>query len=197
MGRSDEPHRDGASGNGRQSWLSCTTPINVNERHRAKWALGVLGALPIVLGGCVAQIKETRLYGAARPALGARSERFVERRAGIDGAAECRDVIVTDPMVREVEIRRSFADGAQERDLAIVALLVEGIGLISYGQDQAQCPPSGGACSDPTKAEYVLLGLAAIPIVFLAYNAVAVQDSRIIEGVAPEASPGPWRACSK
>jgi len=149
----------------------------------------------ILLGGCVAQIKETRLDGAARPAPGARSEVVTERRGGTAGADECRDVAVTTSMIRDVEIRRSFADGAQETNFAIAMLLGGGIGLLAYGQDHVQCPQQGGGCSDPTNAAYVLLGASAIPLAMLAYNALAVRDAHLVERVAPEASPGPWRGC--
>jgi hypothetical protein len=166
---------------------------HVDERGWARLALGALVALPIALGGCVASIREVRLYGAARPAMGARSEQGTERQAGIDGAAECRDLIVTAPMVRDVEIRRSFADDAQERNAVLAELLLGGIGLVTYSQDQVPCPQSGDACSDLTKAADSLIGLAAIPLAFIAYNAVAVQDSQLVEQVAPEVRPGPWR----
>lgn len=163
----------------------------------AGWIAGVVAALPIALGGCVAQIGEIRLYGASRPAPGARAEGITERRTGVDGAVECRDVTVTGPMIREVEIRRSFTDGAQDRNAALAMLLGGGIGLLAYGQDKVQCPGQGGGCSDPTNAGYALLGAAAIPLGFLAYNALAVRDSRTIESTAPEARMGPWGACSR
>jgi hypothetical protein len=168
----------------------------MNER-RGPWALVALGLASIVLGGCVAHITETRLYGAVRPAADAHSEVIVERQTGIDGAIECRDVAAYGPMVREVVIRRSFADHAQDRNAALAMLLGGGIGLLAYGQDQVQCPQQGGGCSDPTNAALALLGLAAIPIGFLAYNAAAVQDSRVLEPAEPEATPSPWRACSE
>ncbi|MGO9833145.1 MAG: hypothetical protein ACLP1X_02920 [Polyangiaceae bacterium] len=167
----------------------------MNERRRP-WAFVTLGLLPIVLAGCVAHITETRLYGAARPATDARSEVIVERHTGLDGAVECRDVTVYGPMIREVVIRRSFADHAQDRNAALAMLLGGGIGLLAYGQDEVQCPQQGGGCSDPTNAALALLGLAAIPVGFLAYNAVAVQDSRALEPAEPEAKLGQWHACS-
>ncbi len=166
------------------------------NRLMAGWIAGVVAALPIMLGGCVAQIGETRLYGAPRPAPGASSEAITERRAGMDGAVECRDVTVTGPMLREVEIRRSFTNGAQDRNAALAMLLGGGIGLVAYGQDKVQCPAQGGGCSDPTNAGYALLGLAAIPLGFLAYNALAVRASRTIESSAPETRMGSWGACS-
>jgi hypothetical protein len=100
-------------------------------------------------------------------------------------------------MIREVDIRRSFADGAQDRNAALAMLLGGGIGLIAYGQDKVQCPAQGGGCSDPTNAGYALLALAAIPLGFLAYNALAVQDTRFIERVAPEERAGRWQGCSQ
>jgi len=100
-------------------------------------------------------------------------------------------------MMREVVIRRTFADDAQERDAAMAMLLGGAIGLVAYGQDKVVCPETGGGCSVPTKAAYALLGLAAIPIAFLAYNAIAVRDTRVVELAAPEARPGPWRTCAE
>jgi hypothetical protein len=157
--------------------------------------VGVLACLPLALAGCVATIKEARLEGAARPSLDARTETIAQRQPGLDGAAECRSVMLTAPMVREVVIRRSFADGAQERNGTMAMLLGGGIGLLAYGQDKVVCPEHGGGCSDATNAAYVLLGVAAIPIALLAYNAIVVQDRRILEPVPPEARPGPWRPC--
>jgi hypothetical protein len=158
---------------------------------------GALVTSPMVLGGCVARIGETRLYGPARPAPDARSEVITERQAGVDGAVECRDVTVTGPMIREVDIRRSFVGDAQDRNAALAMLLGGGIGLIAYGQDKVQCPSQGGGCSDPTNAGYALLALAAVPLGFLAYNALAVQDTRFIERVAPEEQAGRWQGCSQ
>jgi hypothetical protein len=157
--------------------------------------MGALASLPMALAGCVATIKEARLEGAARPSQDALMEMITQRQAGIDGGAECRNVTFTAPMVREVVIRRSFADGAQDRNGAFAMLLGGGIGLLAYGQDKVVCPQHGGGCSDATNAAYLLLGVAAIPIALLAYNAIVVQDSRILERVPPEPRPGPWYAC--
>jgi len=167
----------------------------VDKRGWTRWTTVALAALPGILGGCVASIREERLNGGARPEMGARAEVVTQRQEGSDGAVECRDVTVTAPMVREVDIRRSFADGAQDRNAALAMLLGGGIGLLAYGQDQVQCPEKGGRCSDATDAAYALLGLAAIPLALLAYNAIAVQDRRIVERVAPDATTGPWHAC--
>jgi hypothetical protein len=46
-----------------------------------------------------------------------------------------------------------------------------------------------------TTAEYAMLGLAAIPIAFLAYNALRVQDRHATELAPPDERPGPWHAC--
>ena len=167
---------------------------NVDERGRTRSASGALGALAIVLGGCVAGIQETRLEGPAGPTVDARSEVIVERRKGDGGTAECRDVAATAPMVREVVIRRSFADSAQERDGALAMLLGAGAGVLAYSQGQVQCS-QGGACGSLGTSAGVMIGLAAIPLGFLVYNAVAVRDRRVVERVAPETRAGAWRAC--
>jgi hypothetical protein len=167
---------------------------DVDERGRPRWASGALGAWAIVLAGCVAPIEETRLEGPARPEPDARSVVTLERRAGADGAVECREVAATAPMVREVEIRRSFADRTQDRNGALALLLGAGVGVLAYSGSQVHCS-QGGACGAPMASADVLLGLAAIPLGFLAYNAVAARDSRIVERVAPEVKLGAWRVC--
>jgi hypothetical protein len=168
----------------------------VDERGWPSWASGALGACAIVLGGCVAQIDEARLEGPARPEPDARSAVTVERRAGAGGAIECREVAVTAPMVREVEVRRFVADHAQDRNTALLLLLSAGVGILAYSGGQVHCS-QGGACDAPMTSASVLLGLAAIPLGFLVYNAAAAHDSRVIERVAPETRPGAWRACSE
>ncbi|HEY5242884.1 MAG TPA: hypothetical protein VIJ22_15500, partial [Polyangiaceae bacterium] len=157
------------------------------------WALGALLAWSPAVGGC-AQIQELRLYGPARPEVSARVEVTTEQRAGTDGSSECRDVTSTAPMVRDVELRRSFADDTQERDGALAMLLGAGGGVLVFAQSQ-QGGCSGGACSAPAVSAGVVLGVAAIPLAFLFYNAAAAQDRRIVEPVAPEVRPGAWRAC--
>jgi len=169
---------------------------DVQERGRPGWASGALGAMAIALGGCVAPIEETRLLGPPRPTPDARSEVTVERRTGPDGAVECRDVAATAPMVRDVDVRRSFADGAQDRNGALAMLLGAGAGVLEYSEGQVQCS-QGGACSAPGTASAVMIGLAAIPLGFLIYNAVAARDSRTVERVAPEVKASPWSPCSK
>ncbi len=158
------------------------------------WALGALLVWPSAVGGC-APIQETRLYGPARPEVRASVEVTTEQRGGSDGSSECRDVTSTAPMVRDVELRRSFADATQERDGALAMLLGAGVGALVFAQSQ-QGGCSGGACSAPAVSAGVVLGVAAIPLAFLLYNAAAVQDRRTVEPVAPEVRPGPWRACA-
>jgi hypothetical protein len=169
---------------------------HVDERGLARSASGALGAVAMVLAGCVAPILETRLEGPDRPTPDARSEVIVERRAGDGGTAECREVAATAPMVRDVVIRRSFIGDAQERNGALAMLLGAAGGVLAYGQGKAQCS-QGGACGSLGVSAGVMFGLAAIPLGFLAYNAVAVRDRPFVERVAPEARPGPWRACSE
>jgi hypothetical protein len=169
----------------------------MDEHGRARWAMGALGALPIVLGGCVAQIRETPLYGPSRTTPDTRWEVTTQRQAGVGGAIECRDVTVASPMVRDVEVRRSFADGAQEVNGAVAMLIGTALGFLQYGQSQVQCPGTGPGCPALTPGSFALLGLAAIPVTFLAYNALRVQDSRTVERVTPEEERGPWHPCAE
>ena len=166
----------------------------VEERGRPRWASGALVAWAILLGGCVAQIEETRVEGPARPEPEAHAVVTIERRAGTTGALECREVAVTAPMVREVEIRRTVADHAQDRNTALMLLLGAGVGVLAYSEGQVHCS-QGGACGAPMASAAVMLGLAAIPLGFLVYNAAAAQDRRFLERVAPETKLGAWRAC--
>ncbi|HEY3816896.1 MAG TPA: hypothetical protein VGL81_06990 [Polyangiaceae bacterium] len=158
------------------------------------WMLAAVIASLGPLGAC-APIQEERLYGPPRPEVSSRAEVTVEHRTNESGTAECRDVTRTAPMVRNVVIRRSFADDTQEHDGAVAMLLGGGIGTLVFARSQMQSC-SGGACSAPTVAAAVTLGVAAIPLAFLAYNALAVQDRRVVERVPPEVRAGDWRSCS-
>jgi hypothetical protein len=169
---------------------------------------GLLASLSVGQAGCIASIKEQRVYGPVRPAFDAGfdviSERVPAERpsdASPGGAQTpsfiCRDITVISPMVRDAYVTRSFASDAQERNAALLMLLVAGVGFLAYGANQAACPAAG--CSDisaATTVEYGLVAAAAIPIGFLAYNAWRVRDSRTVERVAPEMRPGAWRPCS-
>jgi hypothetical protein len=183
------------------------------ERARFEWALLALAAPSSV--GCVASIREERFYGPPRPALDARLQVVRERGPGIarvaasahgtridvsiDEVAECRGVDVLGPMVQDVEIRRTFADDAQERNGVFAMLAGAGIGMLEYGVHQVDCSGGGRGCPElpaETRAGlYSLLGLAAIPVGFLAYNAFVAQDRRVIDDAAPEMKAGPWTPC--
>jgi hypothetical protein len=124
----------------------------------------------------------------------ARSEVITERGTAPDGSTRCRDVTVTAPMVRDVVLRRSFADDGQERNAALAMLLGAGMGALVFGAGQVQCS-QGGACSAPTVAAVVVAGVALLPLAFIARNAAAVRDREVVEPVAPGTRPGAWREC--
>ena len=157
-------------------------------------AAGVLVAGTTALAGC-ATIHETHLEGPARPDPSAHAEVTTESRVGTDGATECREVTRTGPMVRDVVVRRSFADETQEHDAAVAMLLGAGSGALVFAQSQ-QGSCSGGACAAPSVSAVVVAAIAAVPVAFLAYNAVHVQDSRLTVPVAPEVTTGEWHPCS-
>ena len=162
--------------------------------------LGALGALCLGASACVAQIREERLFGAPRTLVQSKSETIEERRVAADGSegAVCREVAVTYPIVRDVTVRRYFADDAQDRNIALATLLGAGIGFLEYGTNQAACSHGTGACPDfavVAKAELGLLALSAIPLAFLAYNAIRVQDRRTFEYVTPRWTPRAWEPC--
>jgi hypothetical protein len=181
---------------------------------RFEWALLVLAAPGSA--GCVASIREERFYGPPRPALDARLHVVRERGPGVarvaatahgpsldvsvDEIAECRGVDVLAPMVQDVEIRHTFADGAQERNGIFAMLVGAGIGMLEFGEHQVDCSGGGRGCPElpaVTRAGvYGLLGLASIPVGFLAYNALAAQDRRVIDDAAPQTKAGPWTPCA-
>jgi hypothetical protein len=175
-------------------------------RRRQPNAVILLGAASLALAGCIASITEERIDGPTRPDVDARSVVVTERRslpepgsAGDDPAraavVECREVQVTGPMVRDVDVRRSFADDAQEKNAALTMLIGTGIAFLAYGASVVHCPQ----CFDVGPLEtgqYAMLGLVALPIGFLTYNALRVQDRRETEPAAPEERSGPWHACA-
>jgi hypothetical protein len=169
---------------------------------------GLLASLSVGPAGCIASIKEQRVQGPVRPSFDAGFDVITERipaesrgeasAGGVEPPAfRCRDITVVSPMVRDAYVTRSFANDAQERNAALLMLLLAGVGFLAYGANQAACPAAG--CSEisaATTVEYGLVAAAAIPIGFLAYNAWRVRDSRTVERVAPEMRPGAWRPCS-
>jgi hypothetical protein len=173
----------------------------------------VVGALVLpALGGCVAQIREDRIYGPPRLSSDSSSQVVTERHdapptlvataqglrieATVTQETECRDVTVTSPVVRDVEIARTFADDAQNRNAALSILAGTAVGLIAYGEDQASCATA--ACNTPVSvktAAVLTASAAAVPLAFLAYNALRVQNGHGVEETTPAMAPGPWRPC--
>jgi hypothetical protein len=167
---------------------------------RAMRLVLVLGGLCFGASGCIAEIHEERLFGPTRAIAQSRSETIEERHddeTNPEGAA-CRHVTVTYPLVRDVTVRRFFADDAQTRNAALATLLGAGIAFLAYGTDQSACSATTGACPSfpvAVTAEAVLLAVAAVPIAFIAYNAVRVQDTRGTQYVTPAWTEGPWAPC--
>ncbi len=182
-------------------------------RSAQPWARRLAaGVFAVNLGGCVASIKEDRLYGPPRPSIESAPGVVTEREAptvvirasrrgesldlSVERASACRDVDIS-PRVRDVTVRRSFVGDSQELNLAFALLFGAGAGVLQFGAEQIDCP-SGSACwSAMIAGQYTMLALAAIPIGFAAYNALRVRDGSAIEPVPPELHPGPWRTCSR
>jgi hypothetical protein len=161
-------------------------------------ACGLTIGLSLALEGCVAHIRQDPIYGTTHATVETRSEVLSERIDPPEGPALCRDVNVTSPLVKDVLVRRSFADDAQTNNLAFVTLIAAGIGLLAYGANQTACP--GGHCPDLATvdtAEYALLGAAAVPLGFLVYNAFRVRDGRSVAAAPPLIAPRPWHACGE
>lgn len=168
--------------------------------RRAARYLVSLGGLCFAGGGCVAEIHEERLFGAPRTLVESKSETIEERRVddASPGGVACREVTITYPMVRDVTLRRSFVDDAQTRNVALATLLGAGVAFLAYGANQSACSANTGACPDfavVTTAEAVLAALSAIPIAFIGYNAIRVQDGRATEYVTPGWRPGLRAPC--
>jgi hypothetical protein len=179
---------------------------------RQSHAVVLLGAASLALAGCIATIRQERIDGPARPAVDARSVVVTEHRAVPEPASgghdhdadadaapaevgECRELQVTGPMVRDIDLRRSFADDAQEKNAVLTMLIGAGIAFLAYGASVVHCPQ----CFDVGPLEtgqYAVLGIAALPLAFLTYNAVRVRDRRETEPAAPEERSGPWHACA-
>lgn len=161
-----------------------------------KAELLLLGGLGLGVSGCVAQIHEERLFGGPHTITASRTETIEERADNDALGAACREVTLTYPMVRDVTVRRYFADDAQTRNVAAATLLGAGIAFLAYGTNQSACSASTGACPDfavVKTTEAILAALAAIPITFIAYNAIRVQDTQTFEYVTPAWKPAPCK----
>jgi hypothetical protein len=158
---------------------------------------------PFVLAGCIAGIQEERAYGPAHPASADGERVDVERREG-DKGPECRSVTST-PMVREVDLRRSFTSGgplgAQATNLGLATLFGAAAVLVGYDLSTLACAQNHNTgCSGQTQAgadhaEALAIGLALVPTVFLVINALRVQDARYTESVQPEVARTEWVPC--
>jgi len=164
-------------------------------------SLGVLA--PLVLAGCIAGIREERAYGPAHPAPADTVRVSAERREG-DTGPECRSETWT-PMVREVDLRRTFTDsppfGAQATNAGLATLFGAAAVLIGYDLSTLACAQNHNTgCSGQTQtgaahAEALSISLALVPTVFLVVNALRVQDTRYIQVVQPEVARTEWVPC--
>lgn len=153
-----------------------------------KAELLLLGGLCLGGSGCVATLHEERLFGGPHTIVASRTETIEDRPADGASGGACRQVTLTYPIVRDVTVRRSFADDAQTRNVAVATLLGAGIAFLAYGTNQSACSAATGDCPDfplVKTTEAVLAALAAIPIGFIVYNAIRVQDTRTFEYVTP------------
>jgi hypothetical protein len=153
-----------------------------------KAELLLLGGLCLGGSACVAEIHEERLFGGPHTITASRTETIEERPGDQAIGGACREVTLTYPMVRDVTVRRYFADDAQTRNVAVATLLGAGIAFLAYGTNQSACSAQTGACPDfavVKTTEAILAALAAIPIGFIAYNAIRVQDTQTFEYVTP------------
>jgi hypothetical protein len=184
----------------------------VNEA--ASPASAAVLAAALFATGCVATIHEERVIGPDRPATPAHQEVSRETRPAaqtlvakvegdaidirVESHAECREVRTTGERVRDVQVIRSFADDAQERNVAAAFLLGAAVGLLAYAANQAPCAPTQGGCSvgAATAAEYTLVGLTGVPLGFIGYNALRVRDVSGTEAAPPLVENSAWAACA-
>lgn len=156
-------------------------------------------AASMVLGGCVAQVQETRAYGVSRPAPGAQVVSTRER-AWPTGTG-CRTVYTTTPAVHEVDVRRSFVDPRrQQANMALAVLAGIGSTFVAFDAAKLACQTDGGPCTGTlTSATWPIAAataaLAAVPLGFLFYNAARVQDEVRTEPAPPITELGPWQPC--
>ena len=179
--------------------------MNVGPAAGPMWRLMMAGLLPLALAGCIARVTEQRGYGAAHPASAALPPVRHERRDA-EAGDECRDVTVT-PMVREVDVRRSFADpgpfGAQVTNVGLAGVLGAGALFVGYDLSTLACAQNNNTgCSGQTQsgashAEAFALALAAIPMAFVIVNAARVQDRRYVEAAPPEVEETEWVPCDR
>ncbi len=186
-------------------------------RARA-WPILALGAACLAGAGCVAPIQEQRSYGPSWPSADSRRQKTEEQRdagpvvrASATGKlvevtvmqqTECRTVTVTDPMVREVVTRRSFADRApQDIDAAAAVLLLVGSGFALYDSEALACDPKDPAgCRDRASSAIEPMAIAAavlalIPLGLATYNVARARDDRRVERAEPAVEAGPWSVC--
>ena len=170
-------------------------------------------SLAVLATGCVAAIHEDRVVGPDRSTAQSREQVVRERRAApetivakvegdavdvrVEAHTDCREVRTTPDRVHDVDVVRSFADDAQERNVAAAFLLGAAVGLLAYAANQATCAPSNGGCSlgAATAAEYTLAGLTAVPLGFILYNASRLHDGRVLEAAPPLVENGAWAPC--
>jgi hypothetical protein len=176
-------------------------------------AAAAVFTLAVLATGCVASIREERVVGPDRSTPQSRQDVVRETRGAattlvakvdedaidvrVETHTECRDVRTTRDRVRDVDVVRSFADDAQERNVATTFLLEAAVGLVAYAANQATCPPSHGGCSlgATTAGEYALAGLSAVPLGFALYNWGRVYNDRVVEPAPPLVESGAWAAC--
>jgi hypothetical protein len=175
-----------------------------------------VAAVSLALAGCVARIDEQRVLGATQPAAGSRTDVAEERRTGdaetkasvkgaeldvsVERPVECRTVSTMTEAVREVEIRRTFANPrAQEVNAGLAWTLGLGLGIVAFGWNNLACVNGVNGCADKTSSaaptfEWGLAALAAVPLGFLVYNAVRARDGWSEER-GPATSTTEWRRC--
>jgi hypothetical protein len=165
--------------------------------------VGLRVAASLALAGCIAGVREERAYGPAHPADSAASPVQLQRREGETGP-ECRRV-AWQPMVREVNVQRSFVDsgpiGAQATNLGLAGIFGAAAVLIGYDLSTLACSQNNDTgCDGQTqpgaaRAEALAIGLAAIPTAFLVINALRVQGRTFVEPSRPEITRTDWAPC--
>jgi hypothetical protein len=177
--------------------------VSLPPRAGLAGRVGLTAAASFALAGCIAAIHEERAYGPERPASADPPPVLVEQRGG-EAGAECRTVTIQ-PMVREVDVRRSFVDsrpiGPQATNVGLAGVLGAAAILIGYDLSTLACSQNNDTgCDGQTqrgaaRAETLAVGLAAIPATFLVINALRVQDERYVESAPPEVTRADWVPC--
>ena len=133
----------------------------------ASWCALAPAMLGLLSPSCLSAIHQETGYGEPRATHETHRDDLEERRtAGEGGGTECRHVVVTGPLERDVTTHRTFATPlAQEANLATFVLLGGGAASpsSSTGRTRPNCPDNGGGCGAVLASQIAMRGRGGGP----------------------------------